>query len=381
MAEVSSSSPVPDSGSSAASVSSEIAASVSSAVLSSIEAAPSIVTVTSSGPIVTSVATVAPADPSTVVFTSLVTASPTIPGETPTPVVVVVTATSTPTTTEVVNDPVLSTTAAASSSSTAASVQPGASDANGTDGGLSAGGKTAVAVVVPVVAVALLLLGGLFLWRRRRQRQTQQEARRKEIEEYGINPNHDPTMPAMGAATGSEMTEDASGYRGWGNATTATRKTSTTLSNGLTQLSDSGNSGGYHSPGSPTQGTASDGRSGDPLVDNRRETMDSETIGALGAAPVASSNRADVRRGPSNASSSYSAGNRSDHSDPPVPVPNPQDYYNDNAYFQPGPYGDGPYGGVVQQPVIRDVSARRNTRIENPSVFPQQGNSGIAQNF
>ncbi|KAJ9656208.1 hypothetical protein H2201_008620 [Coniosporium apollinis] len=379
MAEVSASPPVPDSISSAASVSSEIAASVSSAVLSSIEAAPSIVTVTSSGPVVTSAVTVAPAPDTTFLVTSVVTASPTAPGESPTPVVVVVTATSTPITTEVVNEPALSTTTAASSSSTAASVQPGASAENGPNGGLSAGGKTAVAVVVPVVAVALLLLGGLFLWRRRRQRQTQQEARRKEIEEYGINPNNDPTMPAMGAATGSEMTEDASGYRGWGNATT--RKTSTTLSNGLTQLSDSGNSGGYHSPGSPTQGTASDGRSGDPLVDNRRETMDSETIGALGAAPVASSNRADVRRGPSNASSSYSAGNRSDHSDPPVPVPNPQDYYTDNAYFQPGPYGDSPYGGVVQQPVIRDVSARRNTRIENPSVFPQQGNSGIAQNF
>ena len=59
---------------------------------------------------------------------------------------------------------------------------------------------------------------------------------------------------------------------------------------------------------------------------------------------------------------------------------NSQDYYNDPGYYQPGPYGDNSYGGG-QQPVIRDVQARRNTRIENPSVFPQQGNSGIAQNF
>ncbi len=295
--------------------------------------------------------------------------------------VVVITATSTPTATVIVDDAALSTTAAASSSAPA-SLKPSANAEGASDGGLSAGGKTAVAVVVPVVVVALLLLGGIFLWRRRKQRKDQQEARRKEVEEYGFNPNSDPTIPVMAAATGSEMAEDNSGYRGWGAAAGANRKTSTTLSNGLAQLSDSGNSGGYHSPGSPTQGTNSDGRSGDPLVDNRRETMDSETIGALGAAPVAGSNRTDIRRGPSNASSSYSAGNRSDHSsDPPVPVPNPQDYYVDNAYFAPGPYGDGTYGGGAQQPVIRDVSARRNTRIENPSVFPQQGNSGIAQNF
>jgi hypothetical protein len=32
------------------------------------------------------------------------------------------------------------------------------------------------------------------------------------------------------------------------------------------------------------------------------------------------------------------------------------------------------------QPVIRDVQARRNTRIENPSHFPQQS-AGISQNF
>ncbi|RPB28531.1 hypothetical protein L211DRAFT_833506 [Terfezia boudieri ATCC MYA-4762] len=34
-------------------------------------------------------------------------------------------------------------------------------------------------------------------------------------------------------------------------------------------------------------------------------------------------------------------------------------------------------------PVIRDVQARRNTRIETPTSahFPQQGSSGIAQNL
>lgn len=53
--------------------------------------------------------------------------------------------------------------------------------------------------------------------------------------------------------------------------------------------------------------------------------------------------------------------------------------YYDESMPQHGPYGDGTYGGG--HPVIRDVPARRNTRIENPSVFPQQGSSGIAQNF
>lgn len=61
-----------------------------------------------------------------------------------------------------------------------------------------------------------------------------------------------------------------------------------------------------------------------------------------------------------------------------------QQYYNEGMYYdegmpQHGPYGDGSYGG--RQPVVQDVPARRNTRIENPSVIPQQGSSGIAQNF
>ncbi|OAT08529.1 hypothetical protein BDBG_04793 [Blastomyces gilchristii SLH14081] len=93
-----------------------------------------------------------------------------------------------------------------------------------------------------------------------------------------------------------------------------------------------------------------------------------------------------VHRGPSNASSAYSNANRSDISDDiPVPgvAPGTAQYYDDPYYTdgagQPGgPFVDNPYGAP---PVIRDVQARRNTRIENPSVFPQQGNAGIAQNF
>lgn len=196
------------------------------------------------------------------------------------------------------------------------------------------------------------------------------------MEEYGFNPNNDPTLPAVGLA-GPQMAEDESGYRGWGNATSSSnRKASTTLTSGMTGYSDNGsNPGGYQSPNSPT-----DAQSNDPLVAGRRETMDSDGVAALGSGPAAGQNVSNIHRGPSNASSSYSAGNRSDNSgDYPIPVNNAQDYYTENGYYQPNPYDNGYAGG--QQPVIRDVSARRNTRIENPSVFPQQGNSGIAQNF
>lgn len=173
------------------------------------------------------------------------------------------------------------------------------------------------------------------------------------------------------------MAEDhSSGYRGWGAATTmaaSTRKASTTMSGGHThgQLSDSG-SNMYSVP---------------PIGDNRRETMGSDDLAALGGAPLASNNQ-PIRRGPSNASSAYSAGGRSDHSDdaPPMPHNGGQGYdpnYGSNyGYGQHGPYGDGSYGGVADagMPVVRDVSARRNTRIQQGGLY-QQGNSGIAQNF
>lgn len=235
-----------------------------------------------------------------------------------------------------------------------------------------------MAVVVPVVVVALLVAAGIFFWRKRKQRKAAEEDRRKEVEDYGFNPNHDPTLPAVGGY-GSEMAEDSSGYRGWGNATnTSNRKASTTLSGGLTAFSDSGSQpGGYHSPGSPTNPSAAD--SGEPLM-NRRETMDSEGIGALGGAPVANNpnRQSDIHRGPSNASSSYSGAGRSDSSENGhMQYNNPQDYYSgggDYGYQAYNPHYDG-------QPVVQNVAARRNTRIENPAHYPPQGNSGIAQNF
>ena len=259
-----------------------------------------------------------------------------------------------------------------------------------------------MAVVVPVVAVALIVIAALFLWRKRKQRKEAEELRRKEVEEYGFNPNNDPTLPVVGGASSvgddpSEMREnDGVGYRGWGTTTaTSARKPSTTLSSGAGAIgvarSTSGSENGRYTNSSPTGGTnkSSDVQSGDPLVgspsNGRPLSDDSETIGALGAVP-SNGNRQDIHRGPSNASSAYSGAHRSDTSgEGAIPGGAPgQQYYNDGMYYdegmpQHGPYGDGSYGGG--QPVIRDVQARRNTRIENPSVIPQQGNAGIAQNF
>jgi cytoskeletal protein RodZ len=248
--------------------------------------------------------------------------------------------------------------------------------------GLGTPGKTAIAVVIPVVVVALLVLGAILFWRKRKQRKNNEDERRKEVEEYGFNPNHDPTLPAVGMT--SEMAEDSSGYRGWGNtATSSNRKASTTLTSGMTYSDSTSNPGGYQSPSSPTHGAYSDANSNDPLVNGRRETLDSDGIAALGAAPNSTNNQAGVHRGPSNASSSYSAANHSDNSGeyPGMPMNNPQEYYEQGyGSYQDGPYGSNNAYGGGQQPIIRDVSARRNTRIENPSVYPQ-GNSGVATNF
>lgn len=253
------------------------------------------------------------------------------------------------------------------------------------------GGKTAIAVVVPIVAVALLVLAGIFLWRKRKQRRDAEEQRRREVEDYGYNPNSDPTIPAVagdGAGGAYEMREDGtSGYRGWGSTTLASsagRKASTTISGG-------GMPGvAYSDATSPTRGTVSDARSGEPLIEP--PSPEGEILGAMG--PSAGDNRdANVHRGPSNASSHYSAAARSDESDEaPIGVA----YGGTQSYYEPqygiaNPYNgaEGAYNGPVPPnnfappagpPVIRDVVARRNTRIENSAHYPQQ-TAGISQNF
>jgi hypothetical protein len=96
--------------------------------------------------------------------------------------------------------------------------------------------------------------------------------------------------------------------------------------------------------------------------------------------PLATGHAPDIRRGISNASSAYSTAHHSDSSDDAVQgAPVGSQYYEDHGRPQPNAYGEMTYGGP--QPVIRDVQARRNTRIETPTVVPQHGNAGIAQNF
>ena len=285
-----------------------------------------------------------------------------------------------------------------STNSNAAALATGSSS-SGSGGGLSPGGKIAIAVVVPVAAVAIILLLALVFWRKRKQRKEAEDLRRKEVEEYGFNPNHDPTLPVVGGASSNgddgEMTQKgSSGYRGWGTTSTA-RKASTTLSSGNGAIgiarSTSGSDNGRYANGSPNGGTnhSSDVHSNDPLVagshNQRPESGDMETVAALGAVPSNENRQNNMKRGPSNASSAYSGAHKSDTSaDVGLPGATGQNYYNEGMYYdegmpQHGPYGDGSYGGG--QPVIRDVPARRNTRIENPAVIPPQGSAGIAQNF
>lgn len=244
-------------------------------------------------------------------------------------------------------------------------------------GGLSKEGTVAIGVVVPIVAIAILAIAGLFFWKKRRARMQAEEERRKEVEDYSYNPNADPTIPsvAMMSDNGYEMREDgSSGYRGWGNTVAGStgRKASTTISAGVP----------YSDATSPTYANASEAMSGEPLMDSPH-SGEGEILGAMG--PSAANNRGgDVHRGPSNASSSYSAAGRSDGSDGPVGMAygSGAGYYD--SYSQ-NPYTDNSYGGSRPQeipgaPVIRDNPARRNTRIESPSHYPQ-GSVGISQNF
>ncbi|KAH0565833.1 hypothetical protein GP486_000781 [Trichoglossum hirsutum] len=263
--------------------------------------------------------------------------------------------------------------------------------------GLGSSGKIAVAVVVPVVTVALIVAVLLSLLRRHRRKRAAEEDRRKEVEEYAYNPNQDPTLPAIATAAdkGTYETGQADGYRGWGQmppAAAAGRKIPA-LPSGNGHIGAAYPDGGTSPPGTFSQATAPapDVHSGDSLVPNPHHPEDPNTLAVTGGGPSGGENRQlDIHRGASNASSQYSAGARSELSgEGPIPVgPNHPQHGSDGPYevegnYHPGgAYGEGayqPYGGG--QPVIRDVQARRNTRIENPTVFPQQGNAGISRNF
>lgn len=227
----------------------------------------------------------------------------------------------------------------------------------------------AIGVVVPIVAIAILAVIGLFLWKKRRARREAEAERRKEVEDYAYNPNADPTIPVVGMTGGDayEMREEGSvGYRGWGSTPhggSTGRKASTTIS---------GATGGYSDISPPRGGNMSEAA----LIDG----PEGEILGAMG--PSAANNRGDVRRGASNASSSYSATGRSDGSDAGAGMA----YSTGGGYYDQ--YGQSPYdtgygNGASEMPappIIRDNPARRSTRVESPGHFPQQS-AGISQNF
>lgn len=211
------------------------------------------------------------------------------------------------------------------------------------------------------------------------------------MEEYGYNPNNDPTLPVV-AATDDSVADNGGGYRGWGAAGAAmpARKTSTTMSGNTMRRHPSE----PYAPTSPTQKTLSDGANSDQPLMSTRYDLDgphnggySDTVAAGGLAAGAAAAGHGVKRGPSNASSTYSVGDHSQGSgEPPLPpvnsYHNQDQFYPENAYYQPGPYdAQNPYGS--QQPVIRDNPARRNTRIQEvgPGAYNNVGRSGIAQNF
>ncbi|KAI1631942.1 hypothetical protein F4809DRAFT_130029 [Biscogniauxia mediterranea] len=270
-------------------------------------------------------------------------------------------------------DPASTTGTASTTSSGAGIIQTGSGSSSSS---LNQSSKIAVAVVVPIAAVALVVVAGIFFWRKRKQRKDAEEERRKEVEDYSYNPNNDPTLPDVNSVGGAyEMKEDSSGYRGWGSTTlggSTGRKASTTMSGGAPGVA-------YSDATSPTRGNFSDTRSGEALMGDGSRSPEGEILGAMGPA-AADTRGGNVHRGPSNASSSYSAAGRSDGSAENGVAYGGPPYYD--QYGNSNPYVDNSNGGqqVGGQPVIRDNPARRNTRIENPSHYPQQS-AGISQNF
>ena len=278
-------------------------------------------------------------------------------------------------------------------------------------------------MVVPIVGVACIAIILLFVWKRRQKSKADAEIRRKEVEEYGYNPNQGPLTAARGGDNEDgryELAEDeGAGYRGWGSTNGGRKPTNMASGVGMGQpLSPVGmgfSEGSYTRPAegpdgyvgvatSPSASTfptgnppSTDGNSNAPLISGTRSnppgTTDSSVVGTI-KGPSPTDDPEGVHRGVSNASSNYSAVTRSTQSDMAQPLSHhdAQYYgadtmYEDRFYYSghPPPHAyaaDNPYG-PSSPPIIRDVEARRHTRIETPTNthFPQQGNSGIAQNF
>jgi hypothetical protein len=293
---------------------------------------------------------------------------------------------------------------------------PSSSDASAPEpsNGLGGSGKVVVAVVIPIIGIALIAIFVLGFWKKKQRTRESEEKRRKEVEEYRFNPNS-PTAGGLvpggphgvdGEAAAFDGAEDSDGYRGWGS-TNGGRKI-TTLTSGSQGLSPVGvtfpvdvyaENNGYNGMAYPVDstlsGTNTDGTASNaPLIHPSGIHPDSLDPAARALMPAtAPKHNESIQRGISNASSNYSAVTRSDHSDNVPPQYDTQYYGSDGiAYEDPLNYSGHSYQHYAEEgaggyrttaPVIRDVQARRNTRIETPTSahMPQQVNSGIAQNF
>lgn len=262
----------------------------------------------------------------------------------------------------------------------------------------------------------MIAFGLLFLWKRWQQGKKVEEARRKEVEEYGYNPNGSPIGRMGSIIAGSSTADDTpydvpenecEGYRGWGS-TNGGKKPSTSSTSGYGTAQPVSSMGmacqdvghphvGYvgteASPSDPipplqTAPSMDGNHSNTPLMgspSSRPLSADSSVIGAM-TGPTVTIN-SGIHRGISNASSNYSSITHSDNSDGDNPASNHEAVYYAERTYEEGYHGYQQYAEVasygMSAPVIRDVQARRNTRIETPinKHFPQQGNSGIAQNF
>jgi hypothetical protein len=282
--------------------------------------------------------------------------------------------------------------------------------------GLSSAGKTAIAVVIPILAVGALIFVAILLWRRRARNQAAEEERRKEVEAYGYNPNDQSgigraTLPAVAAGDDENLPElpgagvaaagAGYGYRGWGGPATggvgARAPSSTAVSNSPPYPENSM----YAGAKSPAQGYHDGASDGYGPGHTRNGTMDSETIGVMGAAGA----QPPLNRGPSNASSTYSTGQASRHSagdDYPIPLvpgqhPQQDPYYpvappgGGDPYYQPQPGQYQTYNphmaqrqqqqqyGAGGQAVMRDGPGRTLGHIHEADAQPPHDE--IARNF
>ncbi|KAF8418506.1 hypothetical protein EV426DRAFT_313669 [Tirmania nivea] len=279
----------------------------------------------------------------------------------------------------------------------------GANTSHSVGGGLSGGALIAIAVIVPVVILAVLAVGLVLYFKRRK---TNRNVPPKGPVASGIIGGGGPPLDSDRGGVYEMNETDSAGYRGWGS-TVRNPKSTVAGSSGypISSVGKTVSDGGYSNPASASPpgytGNMSELYGGvnapaSPVFPDSAGLLavdraapspvftESSTIGAIPT--FDSHNSGGLNRGISNASSNYSAMTHSDQSDldqrqsQQYYGPDAQDY--DAAYFSSGPnmYYDDTSN---PPPVIRDVQARRNTRIETPTSahLPQHGSSGIARNF